>query len=379
MNSSDFMIYDKLGDTIERIEFSQNSNNPYYLTAGGWDGKIYLWSIGLQQSKNRHAFSIDKQNEIPEYDVVSTQQIVSSNLEEPIFSLCWKRNTNSILVGTAEGTLLHIDLESNRSDKLNQLDTGIREILHYQDDSFDLIITGNYDGIIRLWDSRDFSTPKASYDTNNCIYSMSLDNHILLVGMHYGLICYFNLQKLRIGVFQPEIIFESNFNQMLPIYSICAFPNLEGFACTCLEGKVSVVFSDFNAPPKHAKESKKLESNQNNFVFRTHRKTDPRDNSDSYFISQLKTNKVYGSFASCGGDGNLFIWDYVSRTRLKMINFPGNPPITAMNFSVDGNIIAYACGDDWSEGHALGKKIETKIALRYLSNIEKMKKGLDKK
>ena len=369
MNTSDYIIYDKFGDTIERLEFSQNPNNPYYLSAGGWDGKFYLWSINLQQSSTQKTTLKQNQSEIPDFEVVSTQQIISFNLEEPIFCLCWKRNTNQILAGTPEGSLFHLDLESSRFNKLTQFETGLREILHYQDDLFDLIITGNYDGIIRLWDIRDFSSPKASYDTNNCIYSMSLDNHILLIGMHNGLISFFNLQKLRFGIFQPEIVFESNFNHLLPIYSISAFPNLEGFACLCLEGKVSVVFTDFN--PKLAENSKKLAENDKNFIFRAHRKN---DQSESFLVNQVKVNKIYGTFATCGGDGVLNIWDYVSRSRLKITNFPGNPPITALDFSLDGNIIAYACGDDWTEGHTLSKKIDTKIALKYLSNAEKMKK-----
>ncbi len=371
-NIRDYTIYDKLGDTIERLEFSQNQSNPYLLSAGGWDGKFYLWSISLQQTSTQH--TIIKPD--PEYEIASTQLIISFNLEEPIFSLCWKRNTNLVLAGTVEGSVILMDLETSRVNKIQQLETGVREILHFQDDSFDLIITGSYDGIIRLWDIRDFSAPKAFYDTNNTINSMSLDNYLLFVGMHNGLVCYFNLQKLRIGVFEPEIVFETNFINLLPIYSICAFPNMEGFCCTCLEGKVSVVCFNNQLQPKLMKDTKKLDTPAaSTFIFRAHRKSD----SLSSMIHQVKVNKVYGTFITCGGDGNIHIWDYQSKTRLFTSNLPGNPPVTATNISIDGNILAYACGEDWSEGHSQSKKFETKIALKYLSNVEKMKKVVDKK
>ncbi len=374
INYNDYIITDKLSDTIERLEFSQNSNNPYFLSAGGWDGKFYLWNINLQKISNIRLTDL---SEFPPYEIQNTDNIITYNLEDPIFSLCWKQNTNLIFAGTVEGALIHIDLESSRFQKCFQFDSGIREILHFQDNNFDLIITGTYDGIIRLWDIRDLSAPVKYYDTNNTINSMCIDNYLLIVGMHNGYICYFDLRKLRQGNFEPEIIFESNFVNLLPIYSLCAFPDMEGFACVCLEGKVSINIMDINNPPKLNKENKKLENPSNlNFIFRAHRKM---DGAESCMINQIKINKPYGTFATCGGDGMYSIWDYISKSRLKIGNFPGNPPITSLNFSMDGNIISYACGDDWSEGHAQMRKIETKIALRVLSDSEKKKKPEEKK
>jgi len=384
-NFTDYIIGDKLGDTVNALEFSQNQSKPYFLSAGGWDGKFYLWSINLQQTQAKinsssNISSKPNPDEIAPYEIVNTNHIITYDLEDPIFSLCWKKNTNSIFAGTVEGNFYLMDLENSRFQKIQNFDTGIREILHFQDEQFDLIITGNYDGIIRLWDIRDISAPVAQYDTNCTIYSMCLENYLLVVGMHNGIICYFNLQKLRQGFFQPEAIFESNFSNMLPIYSMSAFSNMEGFACVCMEGKVSINFLDLNTAPKFMKDYKKLENVNNQgtqgFIFRAHRRN---DQSESCMIHQVKSNKVYGTFATCGGDGCYSIWDFVSRSRLKIGSFIGSPPITAINYSMDGNIIAYACGDDWSEGHSLGKKIETRIALKFLSNSEKLKKHPDNK
>lgn len=375
INASEYAISNNLGDTIERLEFSQNQSYPHYLSAGGWDGKFYLWSIKLQNAPIKQSTLNLTSIKPSELQFASIQQIFSFNLEEPIFSLCWQRDQNTIFAGTVDGSFYTIDLQSSSLSKIQQFDTGLREILHFKDDSFDLIITGNYDGVIRLWDPRDFSAPKALYETKNIISAMCLDGHLLVVAMHNGLICYFNLQKLRFGVFEPEIVFESNFNNSMTIYSLSAFANMEGFCCTCLEGKVSVCFVNLNAPAKFAsKESKKLFSDLRNLTFRTHRKNE----NESFMVHQVKVNKPYGTFASCGSDGTACIWDHLSKTRLKTFNFSDNAPITAINFSMDGNVFAYACGVDWKEGHN-SKKYETRIALKCLSDSEKLMKPAEKK
>jgi len=95
-----------------------------------------------------------------------------------------------------------------------------------------------------------------------------------------------------------------------------------------------------------------------------------KDNNDVIFrINGLKFNHVYGTFATCGSDGKVFIWDKKSRSKLtefSMVNFPN---ITEIQYSNCGDFIAYACGNENNR-----KDTKVLLGLKYLTSKEKKEK-----
>lgn len=262
-----------------------------------------------------------------------------------------------------------------------QLNTGIREIFNLNlcdnlgNSQFDYIITGSYDGIIRVFDPRDFTNPIAFYDTNCTIYSMCMQYPLLVFALHNSMIGYFDLRKFTtLGQFVPETIYESPLNYN--IHSMSAFHNSQGFALISPEGKCSINYINLDIPPEIDLETKKLVNpdTTKNFVFRCHRKNNSSPSEEITLISQVKFNPVYGTFATAGGDGTYGIWDYLSKSILKKGSFPNSIPITAIDYSMDGNLLAYAGGYDWSDGDSLSQKYQPQIAIRYLKDEEKLQK-----
>ena len=345
----DHLVSEPIDDTIERLEFSQNSSYPNYLCSVGWDCKFRLWDYEISKG--------DLINKIK-----SSKLILNLTFEDPIFSLCWRKDSLNILTGTSEGSIKCIDIQQESSFEIANINAGIKEIVHLTG-IYDLIITASYDGFIHFWDLRDYSKPIMSYNAQKTIYSMAMKFPLLVISLYDNTLQYFNLNKLNKNIFEPELTFETGFQY--PITSIGVFENGSGFACGSFNGRISFRNVDFNKPSKYDPKLKKFD-NPNDFNYRCHRKGE--NNEIIYPIYSIKTNPVYGTYASCGGDGLYNIWDHLSRTKLKTASFPSKIPITAINYSMDGNVFAYSGGYDWSSGFNNSEKNKnTLLAISYLT------------
>jgi len=52
---------------------------------------------------------------------------------------------------------------------------------------------------------------------------------------------------------------------------------------------------------------------------------------------------------TAGGEGNIFFWDYLSKTKIKGFSYKAQP-VTKVRMSPDGMLLAYGLGYDWSKG-----------------------------
>ena len=115
--------------------------------------------------------------------------------------------------------------------------------------------------------------------------------------------------------------------------AICCFPDGSGYAVGSVEGRASVQHID---PLKSG----------NNFAFKCH-----RDAATSYGVNCIRFHPKYAiTFATAGSDGVVAFWDKESRQRLEYLPSV-NSPISAISFSRDGSLLAYAISYDWSGGH----------------------------
>ena len=70
----------------------------------------------------------------------------------------------------------------------------------------------------------------------------------------------------------------------------------------------------------------------------------------------------------------IFFWDKDAKSRLKQGSTTDKAPITACDYSANGDIFTYAIGYDWSKGASEAGKFATKIGMRFLADAEKKKK-----
>ncbi len=85
-----------------------------------------------------------------------------------------------------------------------------------------------------------------------------------------------------------------------------------------------------------------------------------------YRINSIKFNNLYNTFATCGADGKLIIWDNIHKCKLSEISFIGSPNITEMQYSDCGNFLAYSSGNE--ENSTINK---VQLGINYLKKKEK--------
>jgi cell cycle arrest protein BUB3 len=86
-----------------------------------------------------------------------------------------------------------------------------------------------------------------------------------------------------------------------------------------------------------------------------------------------------GTFATGGGDGTVAIWDRAAKKRIVALPAFG-APISSLDFSPDGALLAIAASYDWSQGDpstldAAARPPPDAILIRQLSPAEVTPKG----
>jgi WD40 repeat protein len=75
------------------------------------------------------------------------------------------------------------------------------------------------------------------------------------------------------------------------------------------------------------------------------------------------------TLATGGSDCSAVLWHYGNRT--KLLNSSGlGAPVTAIDFSADGRLLACGLGYDWHKGSELSSRFLSKIIVRDVSQIK---------
>ena len=372
MNSTNYTGEDHLipvliNDTVHCLRFFP-SKDINYLASGGWDSKLRLFEINYQ---------ITSQNSVQDFVKISSAQKDECQNSGPIVSLEWKGSSGAIITGCMDGSINYIDFQKKISQKIGEHQGGTMSVLYLS--KYDVIITGGLDGVIKIWDLKN-KDPVVSYKFWNKIYSMSYAKNLLVISLSENLISYFNLDNLQKNKFEPELIYYSHIRtSQIKRVAVMNEGNcyLEGSA----EGRIAVKFINFySKPPIKTTDGTFEILSEKDYAFRTHRelKTIGTDKVvQTYPVNDLRVNPVYGSVVSAGGNGKYYIWDIENKSKIcERENCEDKTPITAADFNLNGNLLAYASGYDWSRGAQFAHLYtRPKIFIHYLQpNHRKGKK-----
>lgn len=357
--TQDYYIPDQIDDTIQSIKFSRINQSNNFLASGGWDSTLRLWEI---------KYSISGAN--PHAAQITSKLLYNSTLSEPILSLCWQQETFNLFSGLSDGNIILNDLNKSSSTTLGKHDLGVKELCWVS--NLNLLVSGSWDGKISLWDLKS-PNPVATFETEKKVFTMSCVYPLLIAGLSDRIICYFNLNKIQEIGFKPEVIFESHLKYQTR--SLSVFPEANGYVISSIEGRVAIKNLDLNNFPKINQETKQLNS-QNDFAFKCHRIGEQV--TEAFPVNSISFNPAYGTFCTGGGEGTWLIWDKDNKSRLKSGGFPIENhmriPITSLDYSMNGDLLGYAGGYDWSKGISGEKSSPNRLGIHYCPDSEKMKK-----
>jgi mRNA export factor len=350
---NDFTVPDQIEDTIQVLKFNPNKSN-CFLAGAGWDCKVRVWNVNYQVSSQMNTTTAK----------IQTAPATVIPFNDPLLSLCWQPDTR-IFTGSCDGNIYVIDMNSGQTSPLGKHESGVKEV--HWNPQHNVLISGGWDGNLNFWDLKS-PTPCFSMNLGKKVYTMSLSYPLLVIGMENRLVTYFNLNKLG-GDFRPEATFESHLRYQTR--KIAAFPEANGYAIGSIEGRVAIKHVDLNKMPTISEDTKQM-SMQDDFAFRCHRMGESAN--EVYPINDIAFNYEYGTFCTAGGDGSWIIWDKDSRSRLKQGFHQGRPPITAVDYSYNGDLLAYACGYDYAKGINYDGTYQPKLNIHYCPDSDKKKK-----
>lgn len=172
------------------------------------------------------------------------------------------------------------------------------------------------------------------------VHYMSYQWPLLVTAHQDRYIHIWNLQQnIQTSQFDPCDLMESPLK--FATTSIQCFGDGKGFVVGSIEGRCGVNNYDTTKSDK----GKGLD-----FCFKCHRTEDTtKKQGECYSVNGFAFNQKYNTLASFGSDGTFATWNKDNKSKYKSSKkFPS--PMTAGDFSYDGQFLAYAIGYDWSMG-----------------------------
>jgi len=302
MQKQKFELGDPPSDGISNVKFS--FSDPSLLLVSSWDKTVRLYDV----SKNKMKLKYFHDASILDCCFYNNDQGYSGGLDRKIKTVDFNTGKESIL-GTHDDAIKCLE-------KVNETN---------------VVISGSWDKSVGLWDQRSSIPCVGKFSQPEKVYTLDVVNNILVVGMAARQIYIYDIRNLSEAMQKRE----SSLKFMTRV--IKCMPNGEGYASSSIEGRVAVEFFDTSE-----------ESQRRKYAFKCHREIIDGI-SHVYPVNALSFHPKFGTFASGGGDGNVYIWDGFNKKRLrKFTKYPTT--ISSLSFNSEGSLLAVASSYTFEEG-----------------------------
>jgi len=302
MQKPQYELNDPPSDGISTVKFS--NTNPSLLLVSSWDKTVRLYDVTRNQMKFKYSH------------------------DASVLDCCFY-NDSQCFSGGLDRAVKTVDLITGKESILGYHDDAVKSLEKVKET--DVVVSGSWDKTVRLWDPRSSTSCIGKFQQPEKIYTLDVVNNILVIGMAARQIYIYDIRNLSETMQKRE----SSLKFMTRV--IKCMPNGEGYASSSIEGRVAVEF--FNSSE---------ESQKRKYAFKCHREMIDGV-SHVYPVNALSFHPKFGTFASGGGDGNVYIWDGFNKKRLrKFTKYPTT--ISSLSFNSEGNLLAVASSYTFEEG-----------------------------
>jgi mRNA export factor len=232
---------------------------------------------------------------------------------------------------------LPADMSATEAQVVCQHDQPVK-CVKWTDHHGGLVVSGSWDGTVRLSDSRAPPQHNAAACTvrpGNKVLAMDVLGHLMVVATTDREVKTYDLRDLAGG--KPRLLDSSSGSLEYQYRSVAVLPDLSGYAIGSVEGRTTIKFFQ-------------EVGNSKTFTFKCHRKKAANGSQDqeAYSVNSICFHPR-GTFATAGADGSIAFWDYNAKQRLK--EHAGlSDGIAAAAMSQSGDMLAYAVAYDWNMG-----------------------------
>lgn len=216
------------------------------------------------------------------------------------------------------------------------------------------VVTGSWDGTVKIWDPRRPVAPIGSYSQDNKVYTLAICGEKIIVGTANRKVLIWDLRNMNF------VLQKRDSSLKFQTRAIKAFPNKQGYVLSSIEGRVAVEYLD----PSPEIQKKK-------YAFKCHRSKDASTRVENiYPVHAIAFHQLHSTFATGGADGFVNIWDGANKKRLCQFHkFPTS--ISSLAFSPDGSILAIASSFQYEYKLEAGQQIPPdQIFIRYVTDQE---------
>lgn len=326
--SAELRLYDPPKQIISSVCFSPSQSQGIYLLASSWDGSVRLYNLETNAKKLQ-------------FDLGCPQ--LDCTFMDPLHSAS----------GGTDNKLYVYDHEMRKQLSIGEHSEPIRCLDHNAANT--ILLSGSWDKTVRIWDPRSPSN-RMSMQQPERVYSMHSHKHLLIVGTAERHIVLWDIRKIK----EPLQKRESSLKYQTRVVRLS---NDGEFYCVgSIEGRVAVEYVDPD-----------VEVQKKKYAFRCHRRKNDSDGMDeAYPVNAIAFHPQFGTFATGGCDGMVFLWDGAKRKRLCQLK-KQSAPVSALSFNRDGMYLAYGVSHMYDNEVVPEKVVEDYIGVRRIGEEARAK------
>lgn len=321
-----YLLPDPPDDTISRLRFSPTSTP--FLAASSWNGTTRVWKVD-PAAGNATAVSLQTES-------------------TPVLDLTWLSDGGTIVYAGVGKLAYRWDLASERKEIVAAHNEPIRCTCEVS--TVNSFATAGWDKRLRYWDIRSpTGNPLLDVQLSERAYAMDARGPLMVLALADRKIAIYDVRK-------PNAPYVERFTQLrYQTRCIATWPDSMGYNVGSVEGKVGVEY----VQPSKVDQS---------YSFFCHR--DKQGNSKA--VNAIRFHQQSGAFCTASNDGMVHFWDKDRRDRAPMRRFQKmGQAVCDVDFSSDGNMLAYAVGYDWIQGSAGRSNMEsTYVVLHSIEDGE---------